>query len=306
MPDPATGFSAGASVLGSAMGSNASKDAANAQAEAADRASANSLLASRESNALQKEMFDKQIELQTPAREAGLAGQNRLMTLLGLAGKNSRLPQSITNGESTIDYGGIDRNGGDPNDPMFGAANKEFGMTEFNQDPSYKWRLQQGQQALDRSASARGGLFGGRAAKDLMNYGQGAASQEYGNAFNRFQTNRSNMLNPLQSLAGMAQTANGAIGNAAGAYGANVGNNLTSTANQIGNNMMGAGNARASGYVGGANAINGGISQGINNYQNNQLMNKLFPQSSSQSNGLVAGGFGTGNAYGNEDYGQYF
>ena len=260
----------GASVLGTVAASNASGKAADAQAESANNASSNSLVASRESNALQKEMFDKQIELNAPFRNAGLAGQNRLMEMLGL--------------------------GGDKNAQGYGSASKNFSMSDFQEDPGYQFRMQQGQQALERSAAARGGLLSGRAGKDMTNYAQGAASQEYGNAFNRFQTNRSNQLNPLQSLAGMSQTASGTMSNAAGAYGANVGNNLTSTAQQVGNNMMGAGNARASGYVGSANAINQGISGGVNAFQNYNMMNKMFPSAP----GITDGGYsmGTGSAYG--------
>jgi hypothetical protein len=246
---------AGVGLVGSMLGADAAGDAAATQAGAADRASENSLTASRESNALQKQMFDKQIELNQPFRDAGLTGQNRLMELLGL--------------------------GGNTGAAGYGSATKNFSMGDFEADPGYQWRLQQGQQALERSAAARGGLLSGRAAKDMTNYAQGAASQEYGNVYNRkfneFQTNRTNQLNPLQSLAGMSQTASGAMSNAAGNYGTNVGNTLTSTANTVGNNMMGAGNARASGYVGQANALNQGISGGINAYQNYNMMNKLFP-----------------------------
>lgn len=228
-PVTATIAAVGGNLIGSSMASDAAEDAANTQAASADKATA-----------LQKEMFDKQVELQEPFRQAGLTGQNRLMELLGLGGNKAA--------------------------PGYGSAMKDFSMADFQADPGYQWRLQQGQQALERSAAARGGLLSGRAAKDMTNYAQGAASQEYGNAFNRFQTNRSNKLNPLQSLAGQAQTATNQIATDAGNYGLNAGNT-----------MMQAGNARASGYVGGANALNQGISGGINAFQNYNMMNKLFP-----------------------------
>ncbi len=260
----------GAALGGALISSDAAGDASDAQVGAANAASENSLLASRESNALQKQMFDKQIELNAPFREAGLTGQNRLMEMLGLGG-------------NTGAHG-------------YGSASKNFSMGDFQEDPGYQFRLQQGQQALERSAAARGGLLSGRAAKDMTNYAQGAASQEYGNAYNRFQTNRSNQLNPLQSLAGMSQTASGAMSNAAGNYGENVGSNLTSTANTVGNNMMGAGNARASGYVGGANAVNSAISGGVNAFQQYNMMNKMFPSAPAITDGGYS--MGTGSAYG--------
>ena len=52
-------------------------------------------------------------------------------------------------------------------------------------DPSYKWRLDQGQQTVERSLGARGLLNSGNAAIELQQYGQGAASQEYGAQFGR-------------------------------------------------------------------------------------------------------------------------
>lgn len=246
----------GANALSGLVGSNAAGKAAQAQADAANAASANSLTASREANALQKQMFDKQVSLQEPFRQAGLTGQNRLMDVLGLSGNTGA--------------------------QGYGSANEKFGDKPFTQDPSYQWRLQQGQQALERSAAARGGLLSGRAAKDTMNYAQGAASQEYGNAFNRFQTERANTLNPLQSLSGMAQTASGAMSNAAGNYGSNVGNNITSTANQVGQNMQGAGSARASGYMGQANVLSGALSGGLNYMQNQNMLDTYMNRRGSQ------------------------
>lgn len=66
----------------------------------------------------------------------------------------------------------------------------------FKQDPGYAFRLKEGQRALENSAAARGTLLTGATAKALANYGQEAASQEYGNAFGRaltsYQTNRGN------------------------------------------------------------------------------------------------------------------
>lgn len=53
------------------------------------------------------------------------------------------------------------------------------------QDQSYQWRLGQGQQAIERSLGARGLLNSGNRLTELMNYGQGMASSEYQNQFNR-------------------------------------------------------------------------------------------------------------------------
>ena len=52
-------------------------------------------------------------------------------------------------------------------------------------DPSYQFRFNQGRQALERSAAARGTLFGGNTLQALTDYGQQAASQEYAAAEDR-------------------------------------------------------------------------------------------------------------------------
>lgn len=74
------------------------------------------------------------------------------------------------------------------NDPSNFYRDKLQAMStgEFNSsDPSYQWRFQQGQQATERSLAAKGLLNSGNAAIELQNYGQGAASQEYGAQFDR-------------------------------------------------------------------------------------------------------------------------
>lgn len=52
-------------------------------------------------------------------------------------------------------------------------------------DPSYQFRLNQGAQALQNSAAAKGVLNSGGTLQDILNYGQGAASQEYSNIYDR-------------------------------------------------------------------------------------------------------------------------
>jgi len=75
MPDPISGMAA-ASVVGSVVSAGAAGSAARTQADAADRAAQ-----------LQYEQYLKGVELQEPFRQAGMLGQNRLMTLLGLGGE---------------------------------------------------------------------------------------------------------------------------------------------------------------------------------------------------------------------------
>jgi hypothetical protein len=164
-------------------------------------------------------------------------------------------------------------------------------MDQFQQDPGYGFRLAEGQKALDRQAAARGGLISGGALKAAQRYGQEMGSQEYTNAFNRYQTERQARLNPLQSLAGMAQTSTSQLGQAGQAMATGVGEAGAQAAQ-----------ARASGYMGGANALSQGLGQYIN-YGQGQDRNALLRQSLANRQGAL--GFGSSNAYGNEDLGQY-
>ncbi len=279
---------AGIAAVSAISSAKASKKAAGQQAAAADDATA-----------LQREQFDKQIELQEPFRQTGMAANNKLATLLGLelpksayqtadnfnAGKYLALNPDAqeymrTSGRSAYDHFLDDgsRREGDfwnnqpanaRNDPAFGSLARDFSMADYQADPGYQFRLSEGEKGLQRAASAAGRSDSGRAYKDLMRFNSGLASQEYGSAFDRFQANRASKLNPLQAMSGSGQTSANALGQASENYAANAGANI-----------VGAGNARAAGTIGGATAINSGIGTGWNMYQNNALMNKLFPSAS--------------------------
>jgi hypothetical protein len=152
-----------------------------------------------------------------------------------------------------------------------GRFTREFSPEDLarGQDPGYAFRMSEGMKALERSAASRGGLLSGATMKGIQRYGQDMASQEYQNAFNRFQINRGNQLNPLLSIAGLGQTSTGQAGQQA-----------TNYANQAMGNITGAGNASAAGQIGQANALTsgiaGGLGQGINFYQNQQILNRLL------------------------------
>jgi hypothetical protein len=223
----------GAAALGgSLIAGSAAKSASKAQARAA-----------QQGIDAQKEMFERQVELQEPFRQAGITSQNQLMTLLGLKG-------------------------GDEASGEYGSASKAFGMDQFNADPGYAFRLSEGMKALERSAAARGGLLSGQTLKGINRFGQDMGSQEYQNAFNRYQVERNARLNPLQSLMGAGQTATNQLAGAAGQLGQGL-------AQGYGN----LGQAQASGYVGMGQAAMGatqGISNAVQGYYGNQFMNNML------------------------------
>jgi hypothetical protein len=218
---------AGAVVGSSLIGANAASSAASAQAGAANRAAD-----------LSNEQYQQTRADQAPFREAGLTAQNKLMSLLGI--------------------------GGDAAGAGYGKYGRDFSMADYQADPGYQFRLSEGQRALAHSAGSRSGLVSGTSLKAMQDYAQNSASGEYTNAFNRYQTNRSNQLNPLQSLMGAGQSSTNFLG-AAGA------NNATN----MGNLMTSGAAAQAAGQVGTANAITGGLGTYLNYNQGNNLVNAL-------------------------------
>ena len=210
-------FKVGGSLLGGVFGSSSAKKAAKAQEQLA-----------RDSLALQERMFNRQIELQEPFRRGGLTAQNEIMQLLGLRG--------------------------DVNAPDYGSMAQPFGREQFRTDPGYRFRQSEGMKALERSAAARGGLLSGSTLKGIQRFGQDLASQEYQNAFNRYQVERAARLNPLQSLMGTGQSSANTLTGAAGQYGQTAANTMSNI-----------GDIRASGYMGSANALSSALS-GIGNY----------------------------------------
>ena len=200
---------------------------------ASNRAASTQAAAAQQGIDAQERMFNRQTELQEPFRKAGEEALNKLIPL---------------------------------------ASNyTPFGMNQFQQDPGYAFRLSEGMKALDRTAASRGGLLSGATLKGAQRYGQDLGSQEYQNAFNRYQIERNAQLNPLQSLAGVGQTATNTLTGAAGQMGQNFATGYGNVAN-----------ARASGYVGGTNALTSALGTGLNYMQNQQLISR-FPN----PNGLV-------------------
>lgn len=164
-----------------------------------------------------------------------------------------------------------------------------FGMEQFQADPGYAFRLSEGQKALERSAAARGMQLSGSMIKGAQRFGQDLASQEYTNAFNRYQAERSARLQPLQALAGVGQSATNQIGAAGQNY-----------ANTAGDLMTSGAAARASGYVGGANALSSALGSVGNTYMQSQMLNKLMTTPRYTYPSYATSGYAPANALGLE------
>lgn len=202
-----------------------------------------------EATASQERMFEKSLATQAPWLEAGERALGGL--------------------EAGIESGAFDVDPG-----QFQADGFHF---DFEADPGYQFRLSEGTKALEASAAARGGLFSEGTGKNLMGFGQGLASQEYGNAYRRargeFESDRAfgygqfaddygrrrqaaiDPYNRLASLAGVGQLTSS---NVAGQQ-MQQGGNLANLQLQGGN--IGAQRSMA-GYQGGMNLLNTALQGG--------------------------------------------
>jgi hypothetical protein len=300
----------------------AQKEAAatgNAAAAAAlDKQLAAQQSALNQTLALQRELFNKQVENLSSFKDAGEKGQARLLDLLGLSG-NKQAP-GYGSAATAFKVEGFDPN------TLF----QQFNAQQMEQDPGYAFRLAEGQKALERSTAASRGLQSGAALKAAARYGQEMGSQEYqnafnrfqatkafqaqeyGNAFNRFTTERQNQLAPLLSLTASGQAS--AAGQAAAA------GNFASGASQAIQNA-GAGASAAYGNYGattgdiaarsgaGASAAYGNYGAGASNIYgaSNALRQSAYGANTANQigaitgagNAMAAGQIGSANAFTN-------
>ena len=116
----------------------------------------------------------------------------------------------------------------------------QFDVNDLNSNlaPNYQFMLNQGQMANQRAANVGGGALSGNTLTGLNRYTQDYAGNAYQNAFNNYNTQRSNIYNTLSNIAGMGQTANAQGIGAGNTYGQNVTNlNTGLAAAQAGANV---------------------------------------------------------------------
>jgi hypothetical protein len=150
-------------------------------------------------------------------------------------------------------------------------------LAQAQSTPGYQFTLQQGEQAINNSAAAKGGLLSGATLKDLTAYGQALASTTYQQAFNNdlstFNTNYNSAasnVNRLSGLTTLGQNAATTVGNQGLQTAANAGQLTTSGAN-----------ASAAGTVGSSNAISGALSSLGSSASNYALLSQLTGQGTS-------------------------
>lgn len=227
MPNPIV-----AAVGGSLVQGVAANKAAKAQTKAADA-----------QVGLQREIYNDQKGLFRPFYDAGTNALNALNFELGLGARPTfggvpTISETVSGKQPAFTVGGQTFNTRAEAE-AYAAANAtpvtEYGG--YTKTPGYEFRLNEGLDAVQSSAAARGSLNSGATLRDLLKYGQDYATSEYGTYLNR--------------LGGMTD-----MGAAAAGQTANAGSNFAAGAS----NALGQkGNAQAAGAIGMGNALNSGI-----------------------------------------------
>lgn len=254
-------FSAGASVIGAGLNAYSARKAAKQQEKAAKAALAE-----------EQRQKSQQRADQTPYRQLGAGAAQQYGGLLGIGGvsgyddrvvgskvfKPSEVEALFKQGYKVDDILKLGRLGDAKTSDMsylmntYGVGADDLGRltsgtfspmattqggapdyTNFLNSPGYQFQLNQGKQAIERTAAARGGLASGNTLAALTEYGQGLAGQ-------RFDTH----MNQLATAMGTGQTATNAL----------IGADQASS-NNIADSYNNIGNARASGVIGQGNAL---------------------------------------------------
>lgn len=316
----------GAAVVGSAITADASRSAANSQADAAGA-----------SNATQRYFYDTTRNDNLPAIQRGNLAGDRIAYLLGLSTSGSGSGNTTISNNNLIDTSGatwapnatlyanspsykaaydqfianhrqqfgvdpsnaagsdinsaatqLANNGFDLNaynaqqqsnaeaDPAYGSFTKKFTVDDLNNDVPYQqgfqYALNQGQLGVNRLAAASGSLNSGSTLKALQDRAANVANQYAGDAYNRWNNDKTTQYNMLAGLSGAGQTASNAVASS----GANA-------ANAISNTQTGVGNSRAASSIAGANSLTGGLNSISNYYQTQNLLSQLGSNRNSNS-----------------------
>lgn len=225
------------SIGGALISSDASRSASNTQADAARNAA----------DAQMAQFQQMRGDLQ-PYMNLGRGAISPLMSALGY------------NSDWSVN----------PNNPL----QQRFTMptlADVRNAPGYQFQMEQGNQAINNSAAAKGGLLSGATLKDLLSFSQGLADTTYGNQFDRalttFKTNYSSAADNANRLSNLVQTGQNSA--------AGVGQQGLQAANNAGNMLTSGAAASAAGQVGGANAINQGLGSLGNSAMTYSLLNQL-------------------------------
>lgn len=138
-------------------------------------------------------------------------------------------------------------------------------MASFQQDPGYQAQFNSGINALDRSATARGGLYSGAAMKGVNEFGQQFQRQAFNDRINALSGFNQQGQQAAGAASGLASQTGGQLGNMAFGFGQQQASNRINFANGLAqaqgigvNNLMGLGALAIGGMNAGANVKKAG------------------------------------------------
>lgn len=168
-----------------------------------------------------------------------------------------------------------------------GGADQALGnavLARFQQSPDYQFALRGGTEALDNSASARGGLLSGNQLRAVTEYGQGLASQNLGQYLQRLGIISNTGLGASGQL-GQFGAQQGALATQFGLQQAAAGNQFGFQQGALGNQFANLGTTLGNGAAGAIGNTAGGIANAANNFGNS-----MINSSNSIGNSEMAGG----------------
>lgn len=206
--------------------------------------------------------------------QAKAAGDNKKLAQKTTTASLADLDKSLTDALGTYDKGAADASA--PLNPYAAAGEQSLSqimnllglngpdatsgaLSKFVTSADYNFRVSEGQKALERSQNAGGQRFSGAAGKALVDYGQQAGSQEYGNYFDRLTGVATRGQNAATNLSDIAGNAAQSKAGAMLGTGQNKANTRLGGLNAVTGANTAMGDARASGAVGTANAWNSGL-----------------------------------------------
>lgn len=282
MPWIGAAISVGGNLLGSAMNSNSSNNAVNAQQQATDQASAEN-----------KRQYDLTRTDMAPWRDAGGAAVGKLRDMLGLGTGQNKVGTVYTrpgtgeqykwNGANWVNMADAPIASWDSNDAQNWANSqgsdgsdygnspllRKFTTADFNADPvaqlGLQFGLDEGRKGIDNMAGARGMRNSGATLKALTQFGTDYGNTKANESYNRFVGDQTNIYNRLAGLAGTGQSAANSVASA-GMNTANMNSQLTS----------GMGNARGAASIAGGNAWSSGLQNIGNQYQQQSMLDKIL------------------------------
>lgn len=206
------------------VGAAATVGGAVSQSRAAKKATKAQTKASQQAIDAQQQSEERALALQRPFFNAGYAANAALLDLTGV----DRSKLGPGEGEA-------------PGSPSDLSAYAKY---DFQQDPGYQFRMDEGIRALDRSAAARGILDSGGQLRKVTRYAQDYASNEYQRVYDR-----------IAQIAGFGGRASGDSSNV-----------VFNTGQGVSGALVNAGEARASGFVASGNAIANALGQGAKGF----------------------------------------